>query len=79
MKENLHKQSEGRHDIWDFYLPMTQLQLNMRAASLHDSTPFSLFYGLSYNKLTDFSSVELHLLSDKELEDRLLCLSKKNV
>lgn len=44
MKDNIRKQLEGRNDTWDIYLPMAQLQLNTRAASLHNLTPFSLFY-----------------------------------
>lgn len=49
---------------------MTQLQLNVRVASLHCSTPFSLFYGGSFPGLADFQSAEPHLLTE-ELETRL--------
>ena len=45
---------------------MVQLQLNTRAASLHNLTPFSLFYGRSFANLTDFSAVKSHLLTDEE-------------
>lgn len=71
MKDNIKKQLEGRRDQWDTYLPMTQLQLNTRAASLHNSTPFSLFYGRSFANLTDFSAVESHLMTDEENQKRL--------
>ena len=71
MKDNIKKQLEGRRDQWDIYIPMAQLQLNTRAASLHNSTPFSLFYGRSFANLTDFSAVESHLMSDEENEKRL--------
>ncbi|KAF9896104.1 hypothetical protein BX616_008124 [Lobosporangium transversale] len=45
--------------------------MNTRVASLHHSTPFSLFYGRSFAGLTDFSSAESHLLSEEELQNRL--------
>jgi hypothetical protein len=54
LKDTIRKQLEGRTDIWDAFLPLTQLQLNVRAASLHSSTPFSLFFGRSFAGLTDF-------------------------
>lgn len=76
LKDTLRKQLEGRVDTWDAYLPITQLQLNVRAASLHSSTPFSLFFGRSFAGLTDFSSAESHLMTEEELERRLEYLTK---
>jgi transposase InsO family protein len=71
LKETIRKQLQGRNETWDRYLPLTQLQLNVRVASLHSSTPFSLFYGRSFAGLTDFQSTESHLLTEEELEKRL--------
>ena len=76
LKDTIRKQLEGRTDTWDAFLPLTQLQLNVRAASLHSSTPFSLFFGRSFAGLTDFSSAESHLLTEKELEKRLEYLTE---
>jgi hypothetical protein len=76
MKENIQKQLQGQEETWDKYLPMAQLQLNTRAASLHGSTPFSLFFGRSFAGLTDFSSAESHLLNEGELRQRLEYLTK---
>lgn len=76
LKENIQKQLEGQEHDWDKHLPMTQLQLNTRAAGLHGSTPFSLFFGRSFAGLTDFSSSESHLMSEDQLRERLEYLTK---
>jgi len=71
LKETIRKQLDGRQDTWDDCLPLIQLQMNARVASLHNSTPFSLFFGRSFAGLTDFSSAESHLMTQDELEKRL--------
>jgi len=71
MKETLRKEMEGRVADWDLHIPLVQLQMNTRIASLHSSTPFSLFLGRSFAGISDFSSAESHLASEQELRKRL--------
>lgn len=61
VKELLPKLIAGQTPLWDISLPMAQLQLNCRVTSIHNSTPFSIFYVRSLPGLTDFSSAESHL------------------
>jgi len=74
-KETLQKELNGNIPEWDTHIPMIQLQMNVRIANLHSSTPFSLFYGRSFAGISDFSSSQSHLLTEKELEDRLKYLT----
>jgi transposase InsO family protein len=71
VKDLLPKLIAGQTPLWDVSLPMAQLQLNCRITSIHNSTPFSLFYGRSFPGLTDFSSAESHLLNEKQALKRL--------
>ncbi|KAG0073563.1 hypothetical protein BGZ93_004735, partial [Podila epicladia] len=50
---------------------MVQLQLNTKIASLHNSTPFSLFYGRAFTDFSNFEASESKLLSPKDLDQRL--------
>ncbi|KAF9111198.1 hypothetical protein BGW39_004449, partial [Mortierella sp. 14UC] len=50
---------------------MVQLQMNNRVASIHSSTPFSLFYGRLFPGLHDFQKTESHLLTEDQLDKRL--------
>lgn len=76
VKELLPKLIAGQTPLWDISLPMAQLQLvilqlNCRITGIHDSTPFSLFYGRSFPGLTDFSSAESRLPNEKQAVKRL--------
>ena len=63
------KQQVGR------VLPMAQLQLNTRTASLHNSTPFSSFYGRSFakksikNTKTSTKKISKKELTKTEIDD----------
>ena len=76
LKETLRKEIEGRIADWDLHIPMVQLMMNTRIASLHGSTPFSLFLGRSFPGISDFSSADSHLASEEELTRRLEYLTK---
>ena len=71
LKDLLPKILKGKIQNWDDYLPMVQLQLNTKVASLHSSMPFSFFYGRAFAGIQDFSAAESRLLSPKDLDKRL--------
>ncbi|KAF9429539.1 hypothetical protein BGZ76_001200 [Entomortierella beljakovae] len=52
------------------------MSMNTRIVALHDSTPFSLFYGRHFAGLHNFSATESHLLSTDELLLRLEYLTE---
>lgn len=70
-KSTLSKLIEGRIAKWDYFLPMAQLQLNAKVTSLHNSTPFSLFFARPFAGFGDFSNAQSHLLSEEDLQKRL--------
>lgn len=71
VKDILEKLIEGKVTDWDKYLPMVQLQMNAKVASLHGSTPFSLFYGRSFAGISDFTAAQSQLMTEEELQRRL--------
>jgi hypothetical protein len=76
MKDILKKELEGKIADWDLHLPRVQLIMNTRVASLHGSTPFSLFYGRPFPGFEDFRSVDSRLATPDQLRDRLEYLTK---
>lgn len=75
MKDILRKSIEANPTDWDVHLPMVQLQMNSRIVSLHNSTPFSLFYGRAFPGISNFTAAESRSLSNEELEERLMYLT----
>lgn len=75
VKDLLPKVLDGKILDWDLYLPMVQLQLNTKVASLHSSTPFSLFYGRAFAGFSNFETAESKLLSPTDLDERLVYLT----
>jgi transposase InsO family protein len=75
-KEMLQKGLDGDILEWDKHIPMIQLQMNVKVVNLHNSTPFSLFYGRSFSGISDFSASESRLLNDDELRERLKYLTE---
>jgi transposase InsO family protein len=71
MKDLLKKELKGLVADWDLHLPKVQLIMNTRVASLHGSTPFSLFYGRSFPGFEDFKSVRSDLATPEQLKQRL--------
>ncbi|GJJ71582.1 hypothetical protein EMPS_03932 [Entomortierella parvispora] len=70
-KELLRKVLHGKVLDWDSYLPAVQFSLNTKVASLHSSTPFSLFYGRAYSSVSNFKQIKSELLTPEDLDDRL--------
>lgn len=75
VKELLQKLLLGNKPAWDIQLPMVQFLMNNRIASLHSSTPFSLFYGRAYPGLLDFRQAESQLMTPEDLDQRIDYLS----
>jgi putative transposase len=71
LKLQLEKSVLSEKPLWDDHLPMVQLQMNNRVASLHSSTPFSLFYGRLFPGLHDFQTTESRPLSAEQMDKRL--------
>lgn len=71
LKLQLEKSVLSEKPLWDDHLPMVQLQMNNRVASLHSSTPFSLFYGRLFPGLHDFQTSESRPLSAEQMDKRL--------
>lgn len=76
LKSHIQKAIEGNPGKWDTYLSMTQLQMNTRTASLHGSTPFSLFFGRPFAGIEDFSDAEPRPMTEAELLKRMTYLSE---
>ena len=76
LKDLLPKILKGKIQNWDDYLPMVELQLNTKVASLHSSMPFSLFYGRAFTGIQDFFAAGSRLLIPKDLDERLEYLTK---
>ncbi|KAF9115472.1 hypothetical protein BGW39_003041, partial [Mortierella sp. 14UC] len=76
VKNMLRKMVQENPTNWDKHLPVVQLQINARVSSLHNSSPFSLFFGRPFNPLTDHGDAESNLLTDSELEARLQYLTQ---
>ena len=72
----IHKHIKGTQGDWDKYVPAVQLMMNQRVIALHGSSPFSLFFGCSFNGLRDFSDTESQLLSEQQLLARLEYLTQ---
>ena len=75
VKDLLPKVLDGKILDWDVHLPIVQLQLNTKIASLHSSTSFSLFYGRAFSGFSNLKETESDLLSPKDLDDRLVYLT----
>src|SRR5690606_23645930 len=75
-KSIVQRSLNGRIMDWDIHLPMTQLQMNTRTASLHNSTPFSLFFGRPFGGIEDHSKVMSKLLTPEQLNERMKYLTE---
>lgn len=71
LKSIMRKMLNGATVDWKRYLASAQYMANLKVASLHHSSPFSLFFARRANELADYRSVENALLSQDQLEGRL--------
>ena len=61
---------------WDEHLPLIQLSMNTRIVSLHNSSPFSLFFARQYNGFSNYCDEENNPLSEEKLFERLEYMTK---
>jgi hypothetical protein len=71
LKSIIRKMLIGATVDWKRYLASSQYMANLKVASLHHSSPFSLFFARRANELVDYGSVGNALLSQHQLEGRL--------
>jgi len=74
--QTLRKLSDGNNNNWDQYIPATQFALNTRVVSLHNSTPYSLFFARPHNDFNNYASSKGQLLTEKELLERIEYMTK---
>jgi len=53
IKKLLH----GAKKYWDSHLPFVQYAINVKFASIHKSTPFSVMFGRKHNAFTDYEKI----------------------
>jgi hypothetical protein len=67
----IRKLIKGKQSDWDKHIPFIQLSMNTRVVSLHNSTPFSLFFARKANGFSNYTNEEGKTLTQDELLDRL--------
>jgi transposase InsO family protein len=67
----IRKLIKGKQSDWDKHIPFIQLSMNTRVVSLHNSTPFSLFFARKANGFSNYTNEEGETLTQDELLDRL--------
>ncbi|KAJ8651355.1 hypothetical protein O0I10_013135 [Lichtheimia ornata] len=75
----IKKKLEGASRDWDYHVPLTQLQLNMRISKRLQSSPFSLMYTRNVNAFRDYrkdTSTPATPMSYEELVNRLEHMQK---
>jgi hypothetical protein len=65
------KERLGKDDVWDEYVPATQLYMNLKMSSSHQSTPYSLMFARAANGFEDHRSGKSNMLTEEELKERL--------
>jgi len=70
-KQILRKSVQGNDASWDEHVPMTQLAMNTHAATLHNSSPFSLFFARPFKGFHLYKDDEKRCLDRDELLKRL--------
>jgi hypothetical protein len=72
----IRKLIKGKQSDWNKHIPFIQLSMNTRVVSLHNSTPFSLFFARKANAFSNYTSAEGKTLTQEELLDRLKYMTK---
>jgi hypothetical protein len=62
--------------MWDEHLPFIQLSMNTRVVSLHNSSPFSLFFARQNNGFSHFCDEKDNPLTQDKLLERLEYMTK---
>lgn len=67
----IRKLVKGKQSDWDKHIPFIRLSMNTRVVTLHNSTPFSLFFARKANGFSNYSNAEGKTMNTEELLDRL--------
>ena len=69
-KLTISKYVQGDVSTWDRYLPSVQYAMNTKVAALHNSTPFSLFFGRQLHSAGE-PNIQSALMSEEDLLKRV--------
>ena len=77
-KETTSKRLNGARQVWDYYLPSTQLALNNKVSKRFGASPFVAMFGRRINAFKDYRSDDgpLAKLDDKDLINRIEHMEK---
>jgi transposase InsO family protein len=75
-KDCILKQLRGAETEWPAKIPLVQLQMNWKAAALHGSSPFSLFFGRHFNFFGNYSECISDPASLEQLQQRIAHLTE---
>jgi len=75
MKSSLFKSLEGFVKNWDRFIPAIQYAMNRKIHSVHNSTPYALFFGRPANEFLDYSESNSQPLNDEQLLNRVQFLN----
>jgi transposase InsO family protein len=67
----IRKRFEDNVQQWHFQVPVAQLALNSKIVSLHQSSPYSLFFARRYNGIGNYEFTESQLANNEQLLERL--------
>lgn len=73
----IRKMCKSNAQDWDHYLPIVQLAMNYKIRNRTNSSPFSLMYARTINKIKDYNSEEeikqmpSHYMSEEELMKKI--------
>ena len=71
VKEILRKEIKGKKHEWDRHVPMAQFAMNANVATLHGSSPFSLFFARKVNGHYNYTDDHNNVMSQDDLLKRL--------
>jgi hypothetical protein len=74
-KTTVAKMILGDISTWDRHVGLVQYAMNTKVASIHKSTPFSLFFGRPLRG-AGMPNIQSALMTEKELEDRVDFLTR---
>lgn len=67
----IRKEVKGDHHHWDRHVPFVQMSANTRTVSLHNSSPFSLFFARKANGFSNYTNDEDKVMTHEQLLERL--------
>ena len=71
VSEMIYKQLKGKADLWEKFIPSTQMWVNTRQSKSTKSTPYSLMFARSATPFLNYVDAENKLLDGAEVQRRL--------